>query len=73
MCQRDLGLSIDQTKAAVAYVGAAVKLAAEERAAAEHGSGKGDLATQIAQALKDDQQLLAEVRKLVRLDGARPS
>jgi hypothetical protein len=63
MCQRALGLDLDQTKAAVAYVSAACKLAAEEREAAKSGSGKGDLAAQIAQALKEDPQLWVAVEQ----------
>jgi hypothetical protein len=69
----DPGLNDVQGKQLADYLRATVKIAEEAREAAKAANGQGNLAEQIAAALKEDPQLLAQVRSLVQLQAGRPS
>lgn len=64
------GLNVVEAKMLADHLKAAVKMAQEEREAAKFNNGKGDLAQQIAEALRSDPELHAQVE--ARLEG-RPS
>lgn len=57
------GLNVVEAKMLADHLKAAVKMAQEEREAAKFANSKGDLAQQIAQALRADPDLMAEVRR----------
>lgn len=64
------GLNVVEAKMLCDHLKAAVKMAQEEREAAKFASNKGDLAEQIAEALRTDQQLYKRVLGLVQAGRA---